>query len=71
MPEKQRARQYLKVDRLAMLFCTALLWLFAALPLAFSGVYLPELAAAALALVYIAIRPARLRKKIIMDEDED
>ncbi len=71
MPEKQRAWQYIKVDRVAMVLCTALLWLFAALPLAFSGVFLPELAAAALALVYIAIRPARLRKKLIMDEDED
>ncbi|WP_169086978.1 ABC transporter permease [Paenibacillus sp. PL91] len=71
LPETQRTQQYLKVDRTAMLFCTALLWLFVALPLLFSGVYVPALVAAGLALVYLAIRPSRLRKKLSMDEDED
>jgi ABC-2 type transport system permease protein len=71
LPEKQRNLQYLKVDRIAMLICTALLWVFVALPLVFSGVYVPALAAAGLAIVYLAIRPSRLRKKLSMDEDED
>ncbi|MDQ8739178.1 ABC transporter permease [Paenibacillus sp. LHD-38] len=71
LPEKQRIEQFLKVDRLAMLVCTSLLWLFAALPLALSGVYMPSLVSAALALAYLAIRPRRLRKKLVLDEDED
>lgn len=69
--EKQRIVQYLKVDRMAMLLCTSLLWLFAAVPLALSGVYLPALAAAAFALVYLLLRPSRIRKKHIMEEEDD
>ncbi|WP_424768053.1 ABC transporter permease [Paenibacillus sp. sgz302251] len=71
LPEKQREEQYIKVDRIAMLVCTALLWLFAAMPLAFSGVYAPSAAAAAGALLYIVIRPSRLRKKMLQDTDEE
>lgn len=71
LPEKQRIVQYLKVDRMAMLLCTSLLWLFAAVPLALSGVYLPALAAAAFALVYLLLRPSRIRKKLIMEEEDD
>lgn len=71
LPEKQRIRQYVKVDRMAMLLCAALLWLFAALPLAWSGVYLPSLIAAAAALAYVAIRPSPLRKKLLVEEEED
>jgi ABC-2 type transport system permease protein len=41
------------------------------LPLVFSEFYVPALAAAGLAIVYLAIRPSRLRKKLSMDEDED
>ncbi|WP_419872107.1 ABC transporter permease [Candidatus Pristimantibacillus sp. PTI5] len=71
LPEKQRIEQFLKVDRLAMLLCSTLLWLFAALPLAFAGMFMPSLASAALTLAYLAIRPGRLRKKLMLDEDED
>ncbi|MGO4543291.1 ABC transporter permease [Paenibacillus sp. 2TAB23] len=71
LPEKQRIDQFLKVDRFAMLLCTVLLWLFVALPLALSGVYMPSIAAAALAAVYLMIRPGRLRKKLALDEEED
>lgn len=72
LPEKQRIEQYLKIDRLAMVLCTLLLWLFVALPLALAGgVYVPSLIAIVLAAMYIAIRPARLRKKLAKDEDED
>ncbi|WP_053374699.1 ABC transporter permease [Paenibacillus sp. FJAT-27812] len=71
LPEKQRIEQYLKVDRMVMLICAALLWLFVALPLALSGVYAPSLVAAAAALLYLVIRPGRLRRKLSLDEDED
>lgn len=71
LPESQRMKQYLKVDRAAMLICALLLWLFILLPLAISGVYVPTLAAAALSIIYIAIRPARLRKKLMKEQDEE
>ncbi|CAM4115300.1 ABC transporter permease [Paenibacillus alkaliterrae] len=71
LPEKQRAEQYLKVDRLTMLVCSMLLWLFAALPLVMSSYYLPAAAAAAGALAYIAIRPSRLRKRMQKEMDEE
>ncbi|NIK76065.1 ABC-2 type transport system permease protein [Paenibacillus castaneae] len=71
LPEKQRVEQYVKVDRLAMVICAAVLWIFAELPLALSNVYLPSLTAGAILLVYMSIRPARLRKKMLADEDEE
>lgn len=71
LPDKQRVDQYVKVDRVAMLICTALLWLFMALPLAWSAVYTPSIAAAAGAIIYVAVRPSRLRKKMLADADEE
>lgn len=71
LPEAQRMRQYVQVDRVAMLVCALLLWLFVAVPLAISGVYVPSLVAAVLVLLYIAIRPARLSKKLMKEEDDD
>ncbi|WP_138752482.1 ABC transporter permease [Paenibacillus sinopodophylli] len=71
LPEKQRTDQFLRVDRFAIVLCTALLWLFAAIPLALSGVYMLSLAAAVLAIVYLAVRPMRLRKKLAQDEEEE
>lgn len=71
LPDKQRVDQYLKVDRAAMLICAALLWLFMALPLALSAVYTPTIAAAAGAIIYVAVRPSRIRKKMLADADEE
>jgi ABC-2 type transport system permease protein len=71
LPEKQRVDQYMKVDRTAMLICAALLWLFMALPLALSAIYIPTITAAAGAFIYIAVRPSRLRKKMLADAEEE
>lgn len=71
LPDKQRVEQYVKVDRIAMLVCATLLWLFAAFPLALSGIYIPILAAAAGAFIYAAVRPSRIRKKLLADAEEE
>lgn len=71
LPEKQRLEQYVKVDRIAMLVCAALLWLFAAVPLAVSGVFVPSVVSAAAVLLYIAVRPSHLKKKLVADAEED
>lgn len=71
LPEAQRIEQYLKVDRISLFSCVVILWLFIAIPLAIAGVYLPSLIAAVLALAYLALRPMRLRKKLIKDEEEE
>lgn len=71
LPEKQRIDQYVKVDRLAIICCAIVLWLFVALPLLVSGLFLPSLAVGAGTIMYIIIRPSRLRKKLLTDEDED
>lgn len=71
LPEKQRVAQYLKVDRMALLLCILPLWLFAAIPLALSNVYLPSVVAAAVVLIYVVIRPSRLIKKLHVDAEEE
>ncbi|MCA0755359.1 ABC transporter permease [Paenibacillus sp. N4] len=71
LPEKQRVDQYALVDRLALLVCSLLLWLSAAIPLAVAGLYVPLAAGAACALAYIAIRPSRMRRKLQQDAEEE
>lgn len=71
LPDQQRARQYAKVDRMALLAIAALLWLPLGVPLLIRGLYVPAAAAAIGALAYLAIRPARLRAKLQKEEDDD
>ncbi len=71
LPDTQRLEQYVKVDRIALAVCAALLLVFIAFPLIGSGHLLPVLVAAALAVLYLAFRPARLVKAIRREMDED
>ncbi|MNE87287.1 Bacterial ABC transporter protein EcsB [compost metagenome] len=71
LPDKQRVEQLLRVDRMVMLVCAFIMWLFAAIPLALSQVYIPSAAAAVAIIAYLLLRPARLRKKIEHETEEE
>ncbi|MBD2872011.1 ABC transporter permease [Paenibacillus arenilitoris] len=70
LPDKRRIEQYLKVDRVVVTVCAIVAWLFAAIPLAMASIYAPSISAAAGAGVYIALRPSRMRRRLLLDEEE-
>ncbi|MDF2838068.1 MAG: transporter EcsB, partial [Paenibacillus sp.] len=71
LPQDGQREQYAKLDRAALLTALSLLWLPAGLPLLIQGVYAAPLCMAGAMLIYvIAIRPGRMRKKLMLDEDE-
>ncbi|ASS68958.1 MULTISPECIES: ABC transporter permease [unclassified Paenibacillus] len=72
LPEKERLKSLIQVDRLALLIVLLLLWLAGSLPLLLQGKPLPAAAAAAAGAGYILLlRPRRLTKRVLADEDED
>ncbi|WP_168122771.1 ABC transporter permease [Paenibacillus sp. HB172176] len=71
LPGDELVRQYIRVDRSALLIGLLPLWLAAAAPMLLHGVFLPALAAIAAALGYAAIRPARMRKKLALEAEEE
>ncbi|MHA7964346.1 ABC transporter permease [Paenibacillus sp. CAU 1782] len=71
LPENGRIGQYLKVDAAALAAGLVLLWLSAALPLLFQGIFVPPVAAAVLLLLFCWRRPKSLRKKLLSEEEED
>ncbi|MCR2802541.1 ABC transporter permease [Paenibacillus soyae] len=71
LPEEKQIEQLLRVDRAALIAGLLLLWLPAALPLLIGGLFAPPLAALAAAFLYAATRPARLRRKLRVEADED
>lgn len=71
LPDAQQHEQLLRVDRAALLTGLLLLWLPAAVPLIAAGVYLPPIVMLVAALAYAATRPARLRKKLRVEADEE
>ncbi|WP_028611909.1 ABC transporter permease [Paenibacillus harenae] len=71
MPDKQRVAQYVKVDRIAIVVCALLLWLFAAVPLALESVYIPSLVSAGGAVTFLLTRPARLRRRLRVEAEEE
>jgi ABC-2 type transport system permease protein len=71
LPLDGQREQYAKLDRASLLGALSLLWLPAGLPLLIKGVYATPLCMAGVMLIYvIAIRPGRMRKKLMMDEDD-
>lgn len=71
LPDDKQTRQLLQVDRLALGAGLLLLWLPAALPLLLIGIVAPPVVMLVGAIGYIAIRPARLKRKIRQDAYED
>lgn len=71
LPRDGQREQYARLDRTALLTALSLLWLPAAIPLLLQGVYAAPMCMAFVMLAYaIAIRPGRMRKKLLLDEDE-
>lgn len=71
LPDDKQTDQLVQVDRVALIAGLLLLWLPAALPLLLKGISAPPIAMLIGALVYVALRPMRLRRKIKSDADED
>lgn len=71
LPDTQQQEQLLRVDRAALLVGLLLLWLPAALPLIAAGIYPPPAIMLVAAIAYASTRPARLRKKLRVEADED
>lgn len=71
LPDAQQHEQLLRVDRAALVAGLLLIWLPAALPLIAAGVYLPPVIMLVVALAYAVTRPARLRKKLKAEADEN
>ncbi|QHW33378.1 ABC transporter permease [Paenibacillus rhizovicinus] len=72
LPEKTRHDAVLLVDRFASLICAVLIWLPQGIWLPGHGELAPALAALALSVLYVlALRPSRVRKKLLFDPDDD
>lgn len=71
LPDAQQHEQLMRVDRSALWCGLLLLWLPAALPLLAAGIYQPPALMLIAALGYTLTRPARLRKKLKAEADED
>lgn len=72
LPLEGQREQYARLDRSALLAGLGLLWLPASLPLLLAGYYAAPAAIAAAVIVYAAaIRPARMRKKLLLEADEE
>ncbi|MFD0588396.1 ABC transporter permease [Paenibacillus sp. GCM10027627] len=71
LPDDEQTEQLLKVDKTAFTAGLLLLWLPSAIPLLIGGIVVPPLAALALAAAYAFIRPARLRKKILKEAEDE
>ncbi|MGO4109356.1 ABC transporter permease [Paenibacillus sp. YAF4_2] len=71
LPETERMSSLLLVDRWAMAIVAFLTWLPAAIMLLVQGLVLPAVAALLIAYVQVLfIRPGRLRRKLVDDEEE-
>lgn len=71
LPKDGQREQYSRLDRKALLTALSLLWLPAAIPLLVQGAYAAPIGMAVVMLIYvIAIRPGRMRKKLLLDEEE-
>lgn len=72
MPDSQRTKSILLVDRWALIIVAVLIWLPAGLTLLLTGYSMPAAAALILILLYVFfIRPSRLKRKIISESDEE
>lgn len=71
LPYAQQTMGLMRVDRTALSTGLMLLLLPPALPLIANGLYLPLFVALAASIVYIWIRPARLRRKLESDAEEE
>ncbi|MDQ6422361.1 ABC transporter permease [Paenibacillus sp. LHD-117] len=72
LPKNGQWEQYARLDRAALLAGLAILWLPASLPLLWDGYYASPIAMAAALLLYaFAIRPARMRRKLRLEADEE
>ncbi|MFC4777034.1 ABC transporter permease [Paenibacillus sp. GCM10023252] len=72
LPESRRHDSVVEVDRFAMLVCSVLLWLPLGLTLLLEGEYMAPAVALVWPIVYIClIRPGRLRRKMMLDLDEE
>ncbi|MHA6485244.1 ABC transporter permease [Paenibacillus sp. strain BS8-2] len=71
LPLDGQREQYARLDRAALLTALSLLWIPPAAPLLAQDIYVVPIGMAVVMLIYvIAIRPSRMRKKLLLDEDE-
>ncbi|GBG08877.1 hypothetical protein PAT3040_03488 [Paenibacillus agaridevorans] len=72
LPLDGQREQFARLDRAALLTGLSILWLPASLPLLLGGYYVAPISIAAAMLIYVlAIRPARLRRKLMLEAEED
>ncbi|MCM3746844.1 ABC transporter permease [Paenibacillus pasadenensis] len=71
LPELERLRSAAVVDRFVLAVIAVLLWLSGCLPLLLDGALLPAVLAGAGMLVYVLMRPRRMLRKQLMEEEDD
>ncbi|MBM7566750.1 ABC transporter permease [Paenibacillus sacheonensis] len=72
LPEQTRRDAVLRVDRITALLCAFAIWLPHGILLPGQGMTVPALAALALSVLYVlALRPARMKKLLTFDPDDD
>ena len=71
LPDTERLKSLIAVDRLALIVIFLLLWLAGCIPLLLQGSgAAPAVAAAAAAAVVLLLRPRRLRKVVLAAEED-
>ncbi|SDW82633.1 ABC transporter permease [Paenibacillus sp. CF384] len=72
LPEQTRYDAVMRVDRMAALLCAIIIWLPQIVLLPSQGLVVQALTSLVLSLLYVlALRPGRVKRKLVFDPDED